>query len=128
MSADQDLHGLADALPEHLGEFGLALARVAYGLQQCRSCAFGVRGPRLGVEEDSQRRDLLGKFAFLEPEVDVPVAPRLEIQTGEQQAPVATVREEREMLVAGAQIANRLAHEASAPAKTESFAVVDEHG
>ena len=128
VTADQDLHGLAHAFAEHFGEFGLALARVADGLQQRRGRIGSLGRPQLGVEQCSQRTKLLREFAFLEPEVDVPLAPRLEVQSGEQQAPVATIGEQSEMFVSSTQVTDRLAHEPPAAAEAKSFAVVDEDG
>ncbi|MYI96617.1 MAG: hypothetical protein F4075_06890 [Acidobacteria bacterium] len=83
MSPDEDLDGLPHAFAEGLREFRLALPGVPDRRQQLRGGSLGLRNPEIGAQQGAQRRDLRRQFALLEPQVDVPLAPRLVVETGE---------------------------------------------
>ena len=128
VASNQDLDGFADPLTEHLGQLRLPLARVSNGLQQGRRRVFGLRRPEFGVEQGAERLDLRGELAFVEPQIQVPFAPGVVVEPGEQEPPLPAVRHQREMIVAGAQPTEHLADDPAAPADAEALAVVEEHG
>ncbi len=124
---DQNLDRFADALAEHLGEIRLPLARVAHRLQQRRRGALGRRRPQRGVEQRAQRHELRGQFALVEPQLQVPLAPGVVVQPGEQQPPLAAVGHQRQVIAAGAQPAERLTDAAAAAADADAPLAVQEH-
>jgi len=128
MASNQDLDCFADPFTEHLGQLRLPLARVSNGLQQARRRVVGLRRPELGVEQGAESLDLRGELAFVEPQVQVPFAPGVVIEPGEQEPPLPAVRHQREMVVAAAQPAEHLTDDPAAPADAQTLAVVQEHG
>ena len=127
VARDQYFHRFAHPLAKRLGQFRLSLAGVADGLQERRRGVFGRGSPEFRAQQGAQRRYLRGELAFLEPQVQVPFAPRVVVQSGEQQPPLASVGHQREMLAAGAQPAEHLADHEAAPADAQAFPVVQEH-
>ena len=127
MGADQNLDRFADTLAEHLGQLRLPLAGVADRLQQRRFGALRLRRPELGPQQGAERGHLRRQLALLEPEVEIPLAPGVVVEPGEQQTPLPAVRHQGQMIAAGAQPADHPAHGAAASADAETAAVVDEH-
>ena len=127
VGADQDLDRFAYPLAEHLRELGLPLARVADGLQQRRFGALRLGRPESPLQQGAQRGHLRRQLALLEPELEVPLAPRVVVEPRKHQPPLPAVRHQGQMLAAGAQPAEHPAHDAAAPADAELPAVVQEH-
>ena len=127
VTADEDLDRFAHPLAEHLGEIRLSLAGVADRLQQRRRGVFALGCPEDGTQQGAERRHLRGKRAFLEPQVEVPLAPGVVVEPGEQQPPLPAVRHQGEMITAGPQPAEHLAHDSAASADAQAPAVVHEH-
>ena len=127
VGVDQQLDRRAHALAERLGEIRLPLARVAHRLQQRRRRSLGGRRPCPGIEKNAEGGDLGGQLALVEPEVEVPLAPGVVVEAGEQQPPLAAVGDERQLLAAGAQPAERQADRAAPAADAEAPFAVQEH-
>ena len=85
------------------------------------------RRPERGRGQGAEHVHLRGERAFLEPEVEIPLAPGVVVEPGEQQPPLPAVRHQRQVIVPGAQPAEHLAHEAAALADAEASGVVEEH-
>ena len=128
VAADQEFDGLAHPFAQRFGEFGLALAAVADGLEQRRVGAFLGRRPERRLDEGQQRAERRRGRALGEPEVGVPLAPGVEVEAGEEQPPLAAVGEQGEALVAAAQPAEDAACLAPAAADAEPGVGGDEHG
>ena len=126
MPLNENLHRLAHPFAQHFGELRLALAGVADALQQRRG---GVlrRRPQLGLQQSTQRRHLRRQRALREPRLRIPLAGGVEVHAREQQAPVATVGEQRQVFPASAQIGQRLANGATASANAEPHGIVQEY-
>ena len=124
---DEDLDGLAHPLAEDLGEFRLSLAGVADRLEEGRGGAVGLRNPPIGIQQRAERRDLRREFPPVKPEVEVPLAPRLVVETGEEQPPLASVCQQGEWVAARAEPAEHSARHPAAPADSEALLLVEEH-
>ena len=124
---DQNLDRFANALAEHLGQLRLPRARVAHRLQQGRRGALGRRRPQRGAEQRAQRLKLRGQLALVEPQLQVPLAPGVVVQPGEQQPPLAAVGHQRQVIAAGAQPAERLTDAAAPAADADAPFAVQEH-
>ena len=126
MTADEDLDRLAHPLAEHLGELRLPLSSVAYRLEEGRRGVIGRRRPERGGKERAKRANLRRELAFLEPEVEVPLAPGLVVETGEHEPPLPPVRHEREVVAAGSKPPEHATYHAATPADPETRALVQE--
>src|SRR5690606_891010 len=94
--------GRSDPLTEYGRQLGLALAAIEDRLEE-RRIGVAVARPQRRLEERPERRHLRRHLAFLEPEIDVPLAPGVEIDPGEDEPPLAAVRYDRELFVARAE-------------------------
>ena len=128
VAADQQFDGLAHPFAQRFGEFGLALAAVADGLEQRRLGAFLGGRPERRPDQREQRAESRRGRAFGEPEVGVPLAPGVEVEAGEEQPPLAAVGEQGEALAAAAQPAEDAARFAPAAADAEPGVGGDEYG
>ena len=127
VSADEDLDRLAHPLAEHLGELRLPLAGVADRLEEGRRGVLGRGRPEPGGKQRAKRAHLWRELAFLEPEVDIPLAPRFVVEPGEHEPPLPAVRHQGEVVAAGAKPAEHPAHHPAAPADPEPPPLVQEH-
>ena len=124
---DEDLDRLANPLAEDFRQFRLSLAGIADRLQERRGLALRLGNPQIGVQQRAERRDLRREFAPVEPQVEVPLAPRLVVEPGEEQPPLAAVRQQGEWLAARAEPAEHAARHPAAPPDPEASALVEEH-
>jgi hypothetical protein len=125
---DEQLYRLAHALAKDGRQLRLSLAAVEDRLEQDRRGAALLRRPERGLEQRPQRRDLRRERPLLEPEIDVPLAPGVEVEAGEDEPPLPAVGEHGEPLGAGAQPLQRLARRPRAAADAQPRLGVDEHG
>ncbi len=128
VALDQQFDGLAHALAERLGEFGLALAAVADGAEQRRVGPFFVGRPQGRPDQPEQGLQGRRRLALGEPEVCVPLAPGVEVEAGEQEPPLAAVRHQGQAFGAGAQPAEDAARLPPAAADADALVVRDEDG
>ena len=121
MGLDEQLHRLAHTLAEHGRELGLPLAAVEDRLEQRRGAPLRpAASSSAGREQRAQRVHLRRELALLEPQVDVPLAPGVEVEAGEDEPPLAAVGEEREALAAGPQPLHHLARRLAAAADADA--------
>ena len=128
MALDQAFDRLAHAFAECLGEFGLALAAVADRAQQGRVGAFFLGCPDRRLDQREQRVQGRRGSPLGEPEVGAPLAPGVEVEAGEEEPPLAAVREQGESLVACPQPAEGAARLAPAAADPDLLVPGDEDG
>ena len=103
------------------------MSGVADRLEEGRRGVLGRRRPEHGGKERAKRADLRRELAFLEPEVEVPLAPGVVVETGEHEPPLPPVRHEGEVIAAESKPAEHTTHHAAAPADPETRALVQEH-
>ena len=84
MPLDQDLDCVADTLAERLGKVRLPFPGVANGFQDSRGGILLGRCPKLRLQQGTQGVDLRREFSVLEPQVQVPLAPGLVVEAGEE--------------------------------------------
>ena len=128
MRLDEHLHRLAHALAEDCRELGLALAAVEDRLLEARARRHRPAGPQRRLQQRAQRLDLRRELALLEPQVDVPLAPGVEVEPGEDEPPLPAVGEQRQALAAGAEPLQHLARRLAPTADADARLAVDEDG
>ena len=128
MALDEDLDSLADPFAQDGREFRLPLAAVEDRLQERGRRILRRRCPKGRGEEGPQGGDLGGEGASFEPELRIPFAPGVEIETGKDQTPLAAVGQDGEAFASPAEPLNDMAHGAAAASDAEAGLVVDKDG
>ena len=129
VALNQEFDRFPDPFAQNFRKFRLSLAGVPNRLQQGRFGVFALGSPELGTQQSAERRHLRGDFAMLEPQFQVPFAPGVEIEPGEQEPPLPAVGHQCQVILAGAQPPQHLADGPAAPADAESLAApVQEDG